>query len=136
MPIQKRQLGDIGEGYAVNFLKQKGYKILARNWRRHNCGEIDIVTAKTSGLLGKIKSVIFVEVKTIKGLGSNFEAAIAAQNVHYQKQQKLLKTAKIFLAQNKIAPDIPWQIDVIVVALNPDRGLVKIEHLENVVWGR
>lgn len=135
MKTQKRQLGDLGEELAVNFLKQDGYKILERNYRL-KCGEIDIVAAKTSGLLGKTQSIIFVEVKTIEGLGSDFEAAMAAQNVHYQKQRRLLKTAKIYLAQKKIPPDITWRIDVLVVVYEPRTNLAKIEHLENAIWGK
>ncbi|HCX27705.1 MAG TPA: YraN family protein [Candidatus Portnoybacteria bacterium] len=135
MVTQKRQLGDLGEELAVNFLKRNGYKILERNYRL-KCGEIDIVAAKATGLLGKIKEVVFVEVKTIEGLGSDFEAALAAQNVHYRKQRRLLKTAKIYLAQNKIPPDIAWRIDVLIVVYDQQTNLAKIEHLANAVWGR
>lgn len=134
MPTQKRQLGDVGEEKATEFLCGKGYKILARNWRKHNCGEIDIVAAKTAGFFGRIKEVIFVEVKTIEG-GGDMAAALAAQNVHYQKQRRLIKTAQKYLLAKKMPKDIPWQIDVIVVVLGLNNKLVKIEHLANAVWG-
>jgi len=134
MKTQKRQLGDVGEERAAEFLKNKGYKILARNWSKHNCGEIDIVAAKTAGLLGKIKEVVFVEVKTIEG-GGELATALAAQNVHYQKQQRLIKTAQKYLLYKKMPRDIPWQIDVVIVVLGFNNKLVKIEHLSNAVWG-
>ncbi len=133
MLTKKRQLGDVGEEQAVKFLKRKGYKILARNWRKHNCGELDIVAAKAASFFEKTKEVIFIEVKTIR-LEEENAAALAAQNVHYQKQQRLIKTAQKYLLDKKMPKDILWQIDVVVVVLNADDSLVEIEHLENAVW--
>ena len=120
----------------MNYLKEKGYQILDRNFRLKG-GEIDIVAAKTSGwLTTKIEAIVFVEVKTIEGAGSEFERALAAQNVHWSKQRRLIKTAKNYLIKNKIPGDTPWQIDVIIVNLNTETDLAKIEHLENAVWGK
>jgi putative endonuclease len=48
-------IGDSGEETAVQYLKHKGFEILARNYRYKN-GEIDII-AKQQNLL------VFVEVK-------------------------------------------------------------------------
>jgi putative endonuclease len=134
MITQKRQFGDFGEETAANHLKRKGYQILERNFRQ-KWGEIDIVAAKAGWWGAKIKEIIFVEVKTASGYGSGRDLALAAQNVHYFKQQRLIRAAKTYLAQKKIPPEIPWRIDVLVVALDPRNGFVKIEHLENAVWG-
>ncbi len=131
MPSQKRQFGDIGEQFAANFLKAKGYKILDRNWQQ-KFGEIDIVAAKTSGLLRqKINEIVFVEVKSVKG-GDTF---LAAQNVHYFKQKRLIKTAQMYLAAKKYL-NLPWRIDVLLVDCDPMSRSAKIEHLENAVWGK
>jgi len=136
MPSVKRQFGDVGEEKAAEFLKKKDYRILDRNYRLKG-GEIDIVAAKISGFLKlKVEAVVFVEVKTIKDDGSLNLAALAAQNVHYFKQQRLIRAAKTYLAQKKISPEIPWRIDIVLVVLNSQNNLVKIEHLENAVWGR
>ncbi len=136
MPSEKRQFGDIGEESAANYLKQKGYKIIERNWRQ-KWGEIDIVAAKTKGILWpKVKEIIFVEVKTIQDEGLPNQAALAAQNVHFWKQQRLIRAAKTYLVHKKIPPQTPWRIDVLLVALDSNTGLAKIEHLENAVWGR
>ena len=80
--------------------------------------------------------IVFVEVKTIEGEGSPQEMNLAAQNVHWQKQQRLIRTAKTYLTFKKIAPEVLWRIDVLLVAIDPRTGLAKIEHLENAVWGR
>jgi len=136
MPSQKRQFGDRGEAAAVNYLKDNGYKILDRNWRQ-KCGEIDIVAAKIEGRLFVRSAVmVFVEVKTIKGNGSNLAVALAAQNVHFSKQRRLIRTAKLYLASKKIPVQTPWRIDVMLVVLDEAGNSVKIEHLESAVWGR
>lgn len=134
MPSEKRQFGDLGEAKATEFLKQKGYRILDRNYRLAY-GEIDIIAAKTAGiLLTKIKELVFVEVKTVRDEGLPNQAALAAQNVHFWKQQRLIKAVKTYLAHKKIPPEIPWRIDVIIVVLNGFNNPAKIEHLENAVW--
>ncbi len=131
MLTQKRQLGDLGENCAVNFLREMGYKILDRNFLT-KLGELDIIVAKTSGFLNKKnKEIIFVEVKTVR---PEISLALAAQNVHFFKKQRLIKTAQLYLKAKKIPPEIPWRIDVILVALDQQKGLAKIEHLENAVW--
>jgi len=133
MPSQKRQFGDAGEEAGVKFLKQKGYQILERNFLLRS-GELDIIAARRS-FLGKLKEIIFVEVKSIAGAGSALDFSFAARNVHFSKQQRLIRTAKTFLSQNKIPPEIPWRIDVLLVARDSLSGFIKIEHLENAVWG-
>ena len=135
MPSEKRQFGDRGEEFAAKYLEQKGYKILERNFLAP-WGELDIVAAKT-GLLGfKLRELIFVEVKSIEGAGSERDMNLAAQNVHAKKQQRLIHTAKTYLINKKIPPAVDWRIDVLLVAIDPFSNSAKIEHLENAVWGK
>ena len=137
MPSRKRQFGDRGEEAAVNYLKDKGYKIVDRNYLCPKFGEIDIIAAKIEGkLFAKTAVLVFVEVKTIKGNGSDLVAALAAQNVHRHKQQRLIRTAKIYMINKKIPPSTVWRIDVLLVILDEIGNLVKIEHLESAVWAR
>jgi putative endonuclease len=131
MPSEKRQFGDIGEELATQYLKQKGYKILERNWRQ-KWGELDIVAAKVSGIfLSKIKEIVFAEVKTVK----DGDTAFAAQKVHRWKQERLIRTAQTYLAKNNLS-SLPWRIDVLLVDFDPQTNAPKIEHLENAVWGK
>jgi len=132
MSSQKQTLGRLGEELAEKFLKDKGYLILNRNWRC-KFGELDIVAAKTSGILGRLKNIIFVEVKTIDQVEAQFEAQ-AEQKVNYFKQKHLIKSAQDYLRTNKIKPDIPWQIDVIGIEYDQIAGAHKIRHWEKAVW--
>ena len=122
MPTLKRQLGDLGEEIAANYLKKLGYQILDRNYRK-KCGELDIVTRFK-------KDIVFAEVKSQRE-GTKF---FPAQNVTYFKQQRLIRAARSWLLENKIPPEGQWQIDVIVVKLNSDSGAPEIEHIKNAVW--
>ena len=54
--MNKKTTGEIGEEFAVRYLRSQGYKILVRNFRCR-LGEIDIIARDG-------KTVVFVEVKT------------------------------------------------------------------------
>lgn len=55
--INSRELGRLGEDYACQWLWQRNWKILARNWRSR-FGELDIIALDPEATL------VFVEVKT------------------------------------------------------------------------
>lgn len=131
MPSSRRKFGDSGENAAVQFLKNRGYKILERNYLL-KCGEIDIVAAKMGGFLNsRIELLLFAEVKTTR---AGFSLSYAAQNVHSKKKYRLIKSAQVYLADKRIPRSIPWQIDVILIVLGDNGRALKIEHLENAVW--
>lgn len=54
-PLTTRQIGNLGETEAANWLTRHGHQILARNWRTRMC-EIDIVSKKAD-------TIWFTEVK-------------------------------------------------------------------------
>jgi len=124
MKTIKRRTGDLGEEIAETYLKKRGYVILDRNYNR-KWGELDIV-AKFK------KDIVFAEVKS-KGKDSDF---LPAQNVNYFKQQRLIRVARTWLAENKIPASANWQIDVIIVELDYGKRNAKIKHLKNCVWDK
>lgn len=112
--LRTKKLGNLGEEMAAKYLKNKGYKILDRNFRYKGYGEIDIIAKKGEDLH-------FVEVKTRKNIGDIYAPE---DNITYFKQKQLIKLAKIYLANLPVGRqgknyDIPWQIDVIAVEINP-----------------
>jgi len=122
-----KQLGDIGEKIASQYLEKKDYKILDRNYSPKWVsgpmrGEIDIIAKKES-------TISFIEVKTLK---DNFNKDISPeQKVNSEKQRKILKTAENWLMEKKIPLDSKWQIDVISVEINSDLNKAKIRHFQN-----
>jgi putative endonuclease len=133
MRRENQILGAQGEKIAANFLRGKGWRILSRNWKC-KFGELDIIALKSEGkIFRKIKTIVFVEVKTIDAADAQFVGQ-AEQNVNYFKQQHLVKSAESYLKANRVSPEIPWQIDVIAIEFDALRGLHKIRHLERAVW--
>lgn len=95
-------IGRHGEDIAVNYLKEKEYLILDRNFSS-NQGEIDIIAKKK-------KEIVFVEVKTRTSnlYGKPIEA------IDKRKRKCLLSTIKYYLHINNLENNFV-RIDVIEV---------------------
>lgn len=100
MILRKKELGEKGEDIAVRYLKSRGYRIVARNYRVR-LGEIDIIAEQGADL-------VFVEVKTRSdnSFGSPFES------VTVQKQKQLSRVALEYLSRNG-CQDRPARFDVV-----------------------
>ncbi len=109
----KKETGDIGENYAVKYLKKKGCKIIERNYRK-KFGEIDII-AKNK------KYFLFVEVKTrhTNPYTQPYEA------VDYHKQRKIIKTSSMYLAENEIEAFCRFDVCEVFV----DENTLKLDHI-------
>jgi putative endonuclease len=120
--MASKLLGDKGEKIAIEYLENKGYKILDKNFRYSKLGELDIVAQKDD-------TVIFFEVKTRMktGLGGFWPE----DNITYGKQKKLIKLSQIYLSKKKLM-DYNWQIDVLAIEIYRD-DTFDIRHLENAV---
>ncbi len=109
--------GAVGEVLAARFLREKGYHILASNYRCRQ-GEIDIIAVDG-------RYIAFVEVKTRRtdALVSPREAVTAA------KRRRLLQTAAIYLSHN--TTDKQPRFDVVEVLTSPENpmAVVEINHI-------
>lgn len=111
-----KNMGLWGEDKAVEFLKAKKYTILARNYHSR-FGEIDIIARKQN-------TIIFVEVKTRKNTAFGFPAEF----VNYQKQQKIMKTAQLYINDN-FNTEFDYRFDILEV-FHYDDNKVKFNHLK------
>lgn len=107
-----RDIGNLGEDVATEYLVLKGYAILQHQFHSRY-GEIDIVAKKND-------TVAFVEVKAYKA-GSLTSPYYA---VSRSKQDKIKKTARYYLMTKGLRDD-GARFDVIIV----ENGVVK-DHLE------
>lgn len=109
--------GRFGEQTAANYLKKKNYKIVGLNY---SCrfGEIDIIASNK-------KYIVFVEVKMRKS--SDF--AEAKEFVTISKQEKIIKTASIWLSKNET--NLQPRFDVIEVYAPDGISTIKINHIKN-----
>ncbi len=127
--MDTRELGDLGERLACEYLVKKGYKILCKNYRI-SFGEIDIIAKKRWRLFKNDKTIHFVEVKTIMG---NHDSFFPEERVDYKKQRKLRNLAQIWLEKNKFKQNYPYQIDVIGILVNEKSKNAKLHYFGNVV---
>lgn len=98
-----RRLGRHGEGRALAWYLDHGYRLVERNWRCR-AGEIDLIIAGRG-------EVVFVEVKTRSSsrYGTPFEA------VDHRKQRRLRRLAAIWLSENPSARRRSIRFDVVAV---------------------
>lgn len=116
--MNNKELGSYGENLAISFIIEKGYEILAKNYKCR-IGEIDII-ARNSAVL------VFIEVKTRRTDSFGFPS----EAVNKKKRTKLLKLAMFYLALNKAKPEQDYRFDVIEVKLNKDNTNT-INHIIN-----
>jgi putative endonuclease len=119
MGREKQKLGKIGEDYACEYLKGKGYKILARNVHIGR-GEIDIVAQK-----GNL--IVFIEVKTRR----SDEYVDILDSIDEMKEEALITSCEEYLAKNKLE-DCGYRIDLIGIVMK-DGIVEKFEHVEGVI---
>jgi putative endonuclease len=94
--------GRKGEGLAAWWLRLKGYRLLARNFRS-GAGEIDLIACRGAVLA-------MVEVKTRGDLASASEALGPRQRA------RIVRAAEAFLQQRPQLAQLSVRFDVILVA--------------------
>ncbi len=115
---QNIQVGKIGEDIAVEYLENKGYKVIQRNYKT-KYAEIDIIAEKDNIL-------IFVEVRT----KTDEQFGTPEDTLTKAKLARVRKNAIAYSAK------IHWkdrcQIDAICIILNPDNTVYRLSHHENI----
>lgn len=113
------KLGPWGESLAAQFLKQKGYRILFRNFRCKR-GEIDLIAENREYL-------VFVEVK----LRKSPDFAYAREFVDYRKQQKIKVTAMLYLSTRETEKQPRFDVIEIYAPQGISTPNPTIYHLED-----
>jgi len=86
----RKNLGQNGEKAAVNYLLEKGYALLATNFKTKTA-EIDIIARDS-------ETICFVEVKTRTSL----KRGLPREAVNHTKQQKIISAATLYLKENNL----------------------------------
>ena len=115
---QNKILADGGETAVINFLRDRGYFFVARNFNV-GCGEIDAVFERGSLLL-------FVEVKT-----RSRRDCLGEGLVGFRKQQRIIAAAKVFLQRYGVSTSMrSIRFDVAVVRAQHVQGPFDIDYIE------
>ncbi len=117
LKLQRRSTtGARGERVAAKMLKNKGYRLMARNLR-NRFGEIDIVALAPDN-----QTVVIVEVKAAQSAD-----ALPELRVNHHKQRRLTTLAAQIVRRYKLQ-DHPIRFDVVAVNLPTDADDPVIRH--------
>ncbi|MFD5225345.1 YraN family protein [Microbacterium sp. NPDC058342] len=117
----KDDFGREGEERAAEYLRLRGYAILARNWRCGQ-GEIDIVAT-----CGDVLSIVEVKTRRSESFGHPFEA------IDERKRRRLWQLA---FAWAEAHPETARRRRIRVEAVGltgADAASARLEHLEDVL---
>jgi putative endonuclease len=112
-----KKLGTEGERLAREYLKGKGYEILAQNYRSGK-SEIDLVVQKG-------KTLVFVEVKT----RSRTDFGMPEDWVNEHQAEKIIEGAEDYIEDRNWEGDIRFDIISIIIKSVPE-----IEHFEDAFY--
>lgn len=112
------ETGDKGELVALQFLTDKGYKVLETNWR-FGKEEIDIIALNTEFLI-----IIEVKTRTSNLYGEPYDF------VNKNKQRLLIKAAQAYAERHKIQQEV--RFDIISVLLKGENA--EVTHMENAFY--
>ena len=111
-----RKKGGLGEKLAEEYLREKGYKILERNWGA-KWGEIDLICTKNNVL-------VFVEVKL--KMGDRFGSP--EEMVNKRKLGQIMRMAEVY--ESKL---VQKRIDVVAIVMDETtKEVERISHYEGV----
>ncbi|RMF34840.1 MAG: YraN family protein [Chlorobiota bacterium] len=119
--MDRHSTGRRGEYLAEQFLLERGYRIVKRNFRLGRHGEIDLIAYDGAAL-------VFIEVKYRRtATYGTPEDAVTAD-----KRQQLRRIAEGFLAITALQAR-EYRFDVIAIEEEAD-GSVSIRHWKNAFW--
>jgi len=114
-----KELGDFGELKALQYLKEKGYKIVTTNYRFQR-NEVDIICESLSNKL------VFVEVKT----RNTTEFGPPWKSVTRSKQKQIIKCAHHYIISKDL--DVEAQFDIVSIVHNSHGTF--IEHIDKAFY--
>lgn len=112
------EVGQAAETLAANWLTQRGFRIIDRNWRTRWC-ELDIV-AESGGTI----HIIEVKYRRRSDFGTGFEY------ITRDKASRLQRAALMWMHNNHFH-NRPYQIDIIAVSGSPKPN--HVSYLANAV---
>ncbi len=112
-------LGAWGEALAADYLKKMRYKIVASNYRCR-FGEIDLIVSNR-------RFLVFVEVK----LRRSTKFAQAFEYVDLRKQERLRKTAAMYLSENNTALQPRFDVIEIYAPQGMETPAPEMIHMED-----
>lgn len=112
------EFGKEGEEIAVNFLLEKGYRILSQNFR-YLKAEIDIIAEKDN-------IVAMIEVRA----RSNNQIITIADTISQKKIKLLVSAANYYMTEMKIDKEVRFDL----IAILKNKKIFKIDHMKSAFY--
>jgi putative endonuclease len=141
MKKTKKEIGDLGEKVASEFLMKHGIRVTERNYLK-KWGEIDIIAKKES-------TIHFIEVKTVIVRPVIHETVTyetklrrnkrimdyyrPEDNVDSRKMKKISKVIQTYLFERGFGDEVQWQFDLITVRLDMEIRLARVHFYQNLI---
>jgi putative endonuclease len=97
-----QEKGSEGELIAYRYLREQGYKIVARNYRKR-FGEVDLIGWDN-------ETLAFVEVKS----RTDHARGRPAESVHRNKQRQICRVAREYRSRHRLH-DINYRFDIVTI---------------------
>ena len=120
MITYRKQIGNLGEQLARQYLQDRGYEIMGAGVRT-KFGELDLVAREG-------ETIVFIEVKTRRGE----EHGTPEEAIDAHKQAHLRACAHAYLSEKNLLA-ASFRIDAIAIELNEATRKARLRHLKHAV---
>ncbi len=124
----RKEVGDLGESVAVEYLRRHGFSIRDRNIARKT-GELDVIAEKEGTLhFVEVKTILVNEFRDEKDVHDDYDPSL---NLHEMKVRKVARTGEWYVLERGWEGE--WQVDGCLVWLRRSDGIAKVRYLPQIV---
>ena len=126
--LTTKQVGNLGEKIACEYVKRRGMKIVATNVARKT-GEIDVVAKKDNVLhFIEVKTIVVTNLPQSNDTDDRYDPSA---NLHEAKIRRVARTAEWYVANIDWEGD--WQVDAALVWLRKGDGRAKVVYIPQIL---
>lgn len=126
--LSTKEVGNLGEKIACEYVKRHGMKIVERNVTRKT-GEIDIVAREGETLhFIEVKTIVCINLPTTRDIDDEYDPSV---NLHQAKINRVARTSEWYIANKDWEGG--WQVDAALVWLRKGDGMAKVTYLPQIL---
>ena len=126
--LSRKEVGNLGEQVAAEYLKRHGFSVRDRNVARKT-GELDLIAEQGDTLhFVEVKTIITDEFPGEKNVDDEYDPSL---NLHEAKIRKVARTGEWYVLES--GWDGEWQVDGILVWLRRRDGMARVRYLPQIV---
>ena len=126
--ISRKEVGNIGEKVAAEYLRRHGFRIVEQNYARKT-GELDIVARVGETLhIVEVKTILTEEFPQENSTQDAYDPSL---NLHESKLEKIARTAEWYTLEHDWGGE--WQVDGCLVWLRRRDGMAHVRYLPRLI---